>query len=555
MIPDRPQNSTIYDFLSPPLILVTPFISFVTHHDYSYAAAELWICVAGLVAIGLFCGAIMAFGGTWLRVLGTAGLLTLFVDLQFDWLDTLPQLWAPIFGIGILLLCWSQRDHLSRIVAPVAATILASTFALSVLGETKSSRLTKLRASDQPAAASGGPPTLVHILLDEHIGVEGIPTDIQHGLETKSLLKTFFEYYGFRLYGRAYSRYHQTRNSLSHMVNYPSKPLDNPSNTNLILHPNRYFEDMRSAGYNIHAIQIPYLRVCSPSENTTASCFTDDQSGIGSLQHVDVSVEDKAILIYKIYGSLSVINKASGKLNGYIQRIAWRHGWDWPDWWSNEQGMAPLRALTTISALGGEVARAAPGQMFFAHLLVPHFPYVFDARCNVRKPAEWEPAYDEEPLPRNTIESRKRRYLLYLEQVQCLYRRLGEIFEEWRRAGVFDRLKIIIQGDHGSRIYLHEPLAANRDELLVSDYADAFSTLLAVKAPGYEPGYDLRWISVQDLLPQLATPGEALPTAQEASARPTSSDQLPYVYLEQDDSPRMVKQPLPRFGDPGPAVN
>jgi hypothetical protein len=41
--------------------------------------------------------------------------------------------------------------------------------------------------------------------------------------------------------------------------------------------------------------------------------------------------------------------------------------------------------------------------------------------------------------------------------------------------------------------------------------------------------------------------------AQEASARLTSSDQLPYVYLEQDDSPQMVKQPLPRFGDP--AVN
>ena len=316
MIPDRPQNSTIYDFLSPPLILVTPFISFVTHHDYSYTAAELWICVAGLVAIGLFCGAIR---GVWRNLAARSR------DCRTaDVVRRSPVRLArhPASAVGPDLRNWHtasllvERDHLSRIVAPVAATILASTFALSVLGETKSSRLTKLRASDQPAAASGGPPTLVHILLDEHIGVEGIPTDIQHGLETKSLLKTFFEYYGFRLYGRAYSRYHQTRNSLSYMVNYPSKPFDNQSNTNLILHPNRYFEDMRRAGYNIHAIQIPYLTVCSPSENTTASCFTDDQSGIGSLQHVDVSVENKAILIYKIYGSLSVINKASGKLNG-----------------------------------------------------------------------------------------------------------------------------------------------------------------------------------------------------------------------------------------------
>jgi hypothetical protein len=109
----------------------------------------------------------------WLRVLGTAGLLTLCVDLQFDWLDTMPHLWVPTLGTGVLLLCWLGRDHLSRIVALTAATVLASTFVLSVFEHTESSRLTELRASDQPAVANGDP-TLVHILLDEHIGVEGI---------------------------------------------------------------------------------------------------------------------------------------------------------------------------------------------------------------------------------------------------------------------------------------------------------------------------------------------------------------------------------------------
>jgi hypothetical protein len=515
----------------------------------------LWICVAGLVAIGLLCGAIMAVGGIWLRVLGTAALLTLFVDLQFDWLNPLPHLWVPTFGITVLLLCWWVRDHLSRIVAPGSGIILASTFALSAFGETESSRPTKLRAGDQPALASDDP-TLVHILLDEHIGVEGIPTDIQHGLETKSLIKIFFEYHGFRLYGRAYSRYHQTRNSLSNMVNYVSKPLNKPTNTNLILHTNRYFDDMRRVGYNIHAIQIPYLKMCSPNENTTASCYTDDQTGIAALEQVDLSVKDKAILIYKIYGALSAINGAFEYLNGHIRHIARRHGWAWPDWWSNEQGMAPLRALTTLSSLGAEVAQSRPGQMFFAHLLLPHFPYVFDATCRVRKPAEWEPAFDEEPLPPNTIESRERRSLLYLEQVQCLYRKLAAIFEEWKTAGIFDRLKIIIHGDHGSRIYLNEPTAANRSKLLVSDYADAFSTLLAVKAPGVEPGYDLGWLSIHDLLPQLAMPAGPRPVAQRASAGLMSSaDEQPYVYLEKEDTPRMVKQPLPLFGEPSPAEN
>jgi hypothetical protein len=80
----RARSSTGYDLLAPPLILLTPFISFINHNDYGYSFPELWLCVAGLIALGLLCGVVMAVGGTWLRVLGTAGLLMLFVDLQFE---------------------------------------------------------------------------------------------------------------------------------------------------------------------------------------------------------------------------------------------------------------------------------------------------------------------------------------------------------------------------------------------------------------------------------------------------------------------------------------
>jgi hypothetical protein len=119
-----------------------------------------------------------------MHVLGTAGLLTLFVDLQFDWFDTLPHLWVPIFGIGTLLLCWLVRDHLSRIVAPTAAMILASTLVLSVFDATESSDPIKLGSGDQSA------PARTNISASR-----GIPTEIQHGLETKTLLRAFFEYY------------------------------------------------------------------------------------------------------------------------------------------------------------------------------------------------------------------------------------------------------------------------------------------------------------------------------------------------------------------------
>jgi hypothetical protein len=127
----RAGSSTICDLLAPPLILLTPFISFINHNDYSYSLPELWLCVAGLVALGLLCSIVMALGGTWLRVLGTAALLMLFVDLQFEEFDTLPRLWVLGCGIGMLLLCGLMREHLSRITTPVFATMLAASLVFS----------------------------------------------------------------------------------------------------------------------------------------------------------------------------------------------------------------------------------------------------------------------------------------------------------------------------------------------------------------------------------------------------------------------------------------
>jgi hypothetical protein len=558
MILTRARTGVIYDFLSPPLILITPFISFVKHNDYSYAAPEFWIFVAGLAVIGLLCGIAIALGGTWLRVLGTAGLLTLFVDLQFEWFDSLPHISVPAFGSGILLFCWLVREHLSRIVVPVFATMLASTVAVSAFEGTASPISGRTQAGVKPTTANRLP-TIVHIILDEHIGIEGIPADVKHGPETKDLLKSFYQSYGFRLFGRAYSRYGSTRDSIPNMLNYASRPLNRAwvdGDRNVIMRTNRYFEDMHKAGYEIYAFQINAVDVCSQSARIVALCYTEDQTGIKEIENLKLPPSSKAMLIYQIYTKLSEIDDAFQYLDTLARDFAERNGWNWPGWWPKGVGMGSIRATHTMSLLTEEVAHSRPGQLFFAHLLFPHHPFIYDANCKARDPADWELlAYDPKPLPPNTTQSRRQRYALYLEQVQCLSKRLAKMFGRWEEAGIFDRARIIIQGDHGSRIYLRRPEAPNADEMVISDYADAFSTLLAVSAPGYEPGYDLHWVAIQELLPQLAFK-DGLGLAQEQPARPTpSTGSPPYVFLESNGPGPMVKQPLPSFGDAALVVN
>jgi hypothetical protein len=556
MIRAGARTGAIYDLLAPPLILVTPFIDFTQHNGYGYATPEFWICVAGLAAIGLVSGIIMALGGTWLRVLGTAGLLTLFVDLQFDWFDSLPHLWVPAGLLGAILLCWLTRKHLSRVVTAIFAAMLAPTLALYVLGgELTSSNIARMRTGVDPAPANGLS-TIVHIVLDEHMGIEGIP-EVPDGRETKALIKSFFQSHGFHLFGQAYSRYADTRNSIPNMLNYASQPTPRSWTDGdkwVVLRSNKYFEDLHEAGYDIHVFQIVTMDLCQPSRRILTTCYTEDHTGMKSLQYTGFSSYDKAVILYQFYSRLSQINYALHGLNSRARAFAERNGWTWPEWWSAGAGMPAVRALYEMSIVSDAVMQSRPGDFFFAHLLTPHYPYIYDARCNERNQADWESAAEDDPLPPNTMQSRQRRYALYFEQVQCTYKKLGEMFEKWQVAGVFQHATIIIQGDHGSRINLNRPQASKVEQMLISDYADSFSTLLAVKAPGYEPGYDLRPVAIQDVLPQLALQSRPRQMAQGGPARLTPSPESPpYVFLQGDGAGPMKRQPLPDFDAPGVA--
>ena len=213
--------------------------------------------------------------------------------------------------------------------------------------------------------------------------------------------------------------------------------------------------------------------------------------------------------------------------------------------------MPAVRALYELSMVSDAVAQSRPGDFFFAHLLIPHYPYIYDAGCNERNQADWELWQPTMIRCRQTqCNHVQRRYALYFEQVQCTYKKLGEMFDKWQRAGVFEDATIIIQGDHGSRINLNRPQASNVEQMLISDYADLFSTLLAVKAPGYEPGYDLRRIAIQDILPQLAVQGQSRAEEQGEPARLTSQPGVGALRLPGRRRPGpMARQPLPSFGD------
>jgi hypothetical protein len=151
-----------------------------------------------------------------------------------------------------------------------------------------------------------------------------------------------------------------------------------------------------------------------------------------------------------------------------------------------------------------DISRAQRGQVVFAHVLLPHYPYVYDRKCRVRPPREWLERRDNADAPAGSVNSasgRELRYARYAEQVECVQSRLDQLIRAIPAALQRDAI-VVVQGDHGSRIVRTEPRGVTQPSS--ADYTDSFSTLFAVKTPWLLPGYDRRIVSITCLMRTLA---------------------------------------------------
>jgi hypothetical protein len=237
----------------------------------------------------------------------------------------------------------------------------------------------------------------------------------------------------------------------------------------------------------------------------------------------------KAELVLRTFVWLSVLEHELAHYYMQLRHKALSFGYDLPSWWLNHAKLGTAGAMQLLDIVAQDVRKVRAGDLFFAHIMLAHSPYVYDRTCGLRHPRDW--------VDKSSPESRMRRYSLYLEQLTCVQAKLQQMFDSWRQAGVYDRMKIVIHGDHGSRIYMNAPIVANKDRLIASDFLDAFSTLFAVKAPGLDPAYDARTVAIQDLLAVVAGNG--------LGQLPADRTQ-PYVLLPHSfDTMRHAMIPLP----------
>ncbi|MFY4730733.1 sulfatase-like hydrolase/transferase [Nitrospira sp. BLG_2] len=493
----------------PFLALLTPFTAYLTNRDYPLLSLEILLILAGVLCVATVLGLIRWAGGRRMYAISVGGLLTVAADYQFEWIAhgrTITIL--VIFAVLVALIRRFEKTM------ALAVTVFLCVFVISTfLRNEFESESGPVFAVPHMDAVTDGPPRFIHLILDAHLGVEGFPGDNDRAKELKRKIKQFYQRYGFKLYGGAYSHYLDTEDSIPNLVNFSAGSVNKGFITGerppYGLPQNRYFQFLQRMGYRVHVMHGDYLDFCSSQDALPDSCSKFDWYALSNVAKLDIPVLTRTTTA--LAGFVASYTRYQGILNVYEKRVRpflLSNGIVGPVidrqslWTRRPIYPFSVNAAVAMDALSESIQQLAPGHMLFAHVMLPHFPFVYREDCSPRAIAESMDDMEMVPLKSRTPEDRKIRYDQYLRQMECLYVKLDELFVRMQSSGVFDDSIVIVHGDHGGRLGLRLPTSKEHNQLTPTDYADGLSTLFAAKIPESPGGYEPTLYAINELLVQ-----------------------------------------------------
>ncbi len=496
-----PKPERITGIITPCLFLLIPYFSFIFYHTYPIWTPEVWGGILGLCLIGAAVGWLSLALSSRLRAMLYAVLIVICLDITVGarWFDSV-TLWkdgdliARVIMLlvinGILFLSIALHTHIVKISLVMCGTVLFSTLALPVktisAGE---------QTAQRPASAKPLPP-VIHIILDEHSGVSGLPVDLPGYQELQSELKALYQRHGFQLYGQAFSHYAGTKESIPALLNGSNEPMLEAhverEGERISVARNAWFEQLQREGYNLRVYQSDYLDYCSTPGLRVDYCLTYSDNSVHSLVETELEASDKARLLLHRFIRYSLlyrfISRGSDESNPLIGQMITH----------NEARYGAIHALPIIDQMLSDIQRYPQGTAFFAHLLIPHASYMYDAQCQLNlDTATWlrtQPFGSE-----NSAQSRRIRYGLYLDQMRCTNRLIDRFLTELTQQTLLDDARVIVHGDHGSRITINRPTVKDKSLMTASDLHDIYSTLMAIRSGDADAGYSDEKRSIQSI--------------------------------------------------------
>lgn len=470
--------------------------NFLRFNNYPVLVAEVGL--VALVALGaaLLYGLIYALAGRFPPLLARAGRAALEALLVVYALSLSTERLTYLLAAGFAVVAAVLLTR--RSILPFAGVMALIVLITANLGIGQQREPAIIRANGTPlpqpsSAAVAAEPAIVHIILDEHIGVEGLPSDNPASPALAKDLRSFYLARGFRLFGGAYSQHFHTTSSIPQILNLGVTQPASAAFKHVVprLAANAYFSLLRRKGYRLHVYQSEYINYCAGQE--VATCIAYSPQNLSSLATASsLSAPDKARLILGRLHARSLFSLA-----GRIIRVLDRKGLSLPGTdFGREVQVTPVNALSAFELFVRDLRRAQPGNFYFAHILLPHYPYATLPDCRFASVARWQ--------DRRSAQPRSERERAYFNQVRCAMSKVSAAFAAVSQSPAADNFVLIVHGDHGSRITDADPELEQLGRISIRDFTAGFSTLFAVRASGVAPGYEKTKRPVAGLLAALA---------------------------------------------------
>jgi len=489
---------------APLAILSTPVVKFIMFYGYGFGHLEVAVIFAGLVAVALALAAVMALRAETLRPVGLSVLIVGFGYGEFKRAEPLEWLSMDLVGEvllagaafgGILWLAWAVRAWLNVLVVTVFGSMMVS----MVLFQPAPPDAWEVRS--QAVDVAGSRPPVLHVVLDQQIGIGGLPPGIAGSRELAADLRAFYADYGFTLFTRAFTHFPESAYSISNLLNGEVRSnawrYHDGGPDYVRLKQNAWFRQLAKSGTTIDVVQSRFFDFCAADDASRKAirvCSVYNHDDVRFFHDLDMGPLAKAKLLFAYFlwsDFRPLLARILYAYDNVRRRLVARWGFNWPAWVYKPIAPRALVARDAMSRLSDRAQELKAGQAVFAHILLPHDPYMFDPACGVAEDrGGW--ARRRSPLWEfnvgNSPDARARSYGAYLKQVRCVHTLLGVMFDKMRAAGAWDDTTVIIHGDHGSTIGLTEVHPLNAGRLRDRDIVDYFSTHFAIKIPGSPAG-------------------------------------------------------------------
>jgi len=441
----------------------------LNHHSYPLFTAEVGLLLAGMAVAAVLMGTLVQVAGPRIGFLFSSLFVAIAIDLNVSLsLTKFYFLWG-----GLAVVAWFFERALLKVTGAAFASVLLFQFIALTTGVGAHQRPgdeTQVRQAIKATPANRAP--VIHLVLDSYIGLDGMALGPVEVRKLRGEQAAFFAREGFQVYPQAYSRHVKTINSLPHLFSYGEAPLaTTPRNLQYYV-PDRlaYFADLDARGYRIDATLPDYVDLCVKQPMTR--CHNYERSGLDSMRGTDIPVGDRAtVFAFTLLQLTALPSRAAEAMvlgANDLFGLDGRRPYDRPK-------LLPLVSLDRLDEFTAGLANLERGDVRLAHLLVPHDPYMLDARCRALPGRQWL----DEHGP-GAVDARQ---AAYADQVRCLTSRIDRMMDALDRTPAGRQAIVIIHGDHGSRItpvvpFLDGP-ALTELEVLTSH-----STLFAIRVPG-----------------------------------------------------------------------